>query len=60
MSHELARTFRPVFPLCEITISHLEGEEWFAVREVARLEREVVHLSIFDVANHGSCCVSST
>ena len=36
--HGLARAFRPVFGGCEITNSILEKEEWFAIREVARLE----------------------
>ena len=35
---------------CEIDNSHLEREEWFAVREVARHECGVVPLGFFDVS----------
>ena len=47
--HELASTFRPVYQESEINSGCLEREEWFAVREVARLECGVVPMSFLDV-----------
>ena len=43
------RPFRPVVLSCEIANSHFAREDWFAVREIARLEHGELFLSLFDV-----------
>ena len=47
--HELVRMFRPLFQGCKINSSNVDKEEWFAAREVARLDCGVVRLSFFDI-----------
>ena len=47
--HEMARLFRKVMEGCQITASHLNREEWSALRGVSRLECKKVLLSLFGI-----------